>query len=98
MSMKISQCKHLPATFAKPRATECEENHPCNFGQRVCLTCGYVGCCDSCEQHLRKHAVETGHQVMASYPADEQSFVWCYADDDYLEPDEIRNLKTKEQS
>jgi len=35
---------------------------------------------------------------MASYPADEQSFVWSYADYDYFEPDEIRNLKTKEQS
>ena len=94
--MKISQCKHLPEKFAKPRATECEENHPCNHGQRVCLTCGYVGCCDSCEQHLRKHAQETGHQVMAAYPAQEGNFIWCYADDDYLEPDEKHNLKSEE--
>lgn len=30
---------------------------------------------------------------MASYPADEHSFIWCYADDDYLNPDEKFNLK-----
>jgi hypothetical protein len=42
---------------------------------------------------MRQHAKETGHQVMASYPADEHSFIWCYADDDYLEPDEVHNLK-----
>lgn len=91
--MKISECTHLPNKFAKPGAKTCEEKHFCPFGQRVCLTCGYVGCCDSCSQHLRKHAAETGHQVMAAYPADEHSFIWCYADDDYLEPDEIINLK-----
>jgi len=45
---------------------------------------------------MRKHAAETGHQVMASYPADEHSFIWCYADDDYLEPDEKHNLKSTE--
>lgn len=93
--MKIADCKHLPKKFVGPRAQACEENHFCPFGQRVCLTCGYVGCCDSCSQHARVHAKETGHEVMASYPADEHSFIWCYADDDYLEPDELRNLKGK---
>ena len=93
--MKISECTHLPKSFAKPRATECEENHPCNFGQRVCLECGYVGCCDSCDKHMRAHAKETGHQVMASYPANKDSFIWCYVDNDYLEPDEKHNLNTK---
>lgn len=34
------------------------------------------------------HAKEIGHEVMASYLADEQSFIWSDKDDDYLEPDE----------
>ena len=93
--MKIADCKHLPKKFAEPRSEKCEENHFCPFGQRVCLTCGYVGCCDSCSQHLRIHAKETGHQVMASYPADEHSFIWCYEDNDYLEPDENINIKVR---
>jgi len=96
--MKIKDCKHLPNKFTGPRADNCEAGDA-SPSIRVCLICGHVGCCDSSQgQHARKHAQETGHQVMASYPADEQSFVWCYADDDYLEPDEISNLKTKEQS
>ncbi len=91
--MKIADCQHLPEKFAQPKTDECQENHPCSHGQRVCLTCGYVGCCDSCQMHLRIHAEQTKHEVMASYPADSSSFIWCYADDDYLEPDEKINLK-----
>lgn len=91
MSMKISECKHLPGKFAKPGAKKCEENHFCPIGQRVCLTCGYVCCCYSYSQHMRKHVTEIGHQVMAS--SDDHSFIWCYADDDYLEPGEKHNLK-----
>lgn len=91
--MKIKDCKHLPKKFAKSRSENaCEENHFCGLGIRVCLTCGYTGCCDSCSQHAREHAKKSGHQVMASYPADEDSFIWCYADDDYLDPDDKRNL------
>ncbi len=91
--MKIKDCKHLPKNFVGPKAEKCEENHNCNLGQRVCVTCGYVGCCDSCSQHARIHAEQTKHEVMASYPANESSFIWCYVDDDYLEPDEEKNLK-----
>jgi len=32
---------------------------------------------------------------MASYPADEHLFIWCYKDDDYLEPDENINMKAR---
>lgn len=92
--MKIAACVHLPKKIVGPRAEVCEENHVCNYGQRVCLTCGYVGCCDSCEQHMRIHAKKTGHQVMASYPANKDSFIWCYIDDDYLQPDEKYNLQS----
>lgn len=91
--MKITECKHLPTTFALPRADKCGGGDY-SGSLRVCLSCGNVGCCDSSpDQHARKHAAETGHQVMASYPADEHSFIWCYADNDYLEPNEVLNLK-----
>jgi len=91
--MNISSCKHLPEKFANPRTDHCEAGDG-SLSIRVCLTCGHIGCCDSSPgRHARKHAEETGHQVMASYPADEHSFIWCYADDDYLEPDENHNLK-----
>jgi len=91
--MKIAVCKHLPKKFAKPQnGFKCGENHDCQLGIRVCLTCGYTGCCDSCSQHARIHANKEDHPVMAYYPADESSAIWCYIDDDYLEPDEKINL------
>ena len=85
--MKISDCQHFPKNPAKPRTDHCagrDQDKPGHL--RVCLTCGHVGCCDSdINQHARSHAKESGHQVMANYPADESSPVWCYADNDYLE-------------
>lgn len=83
--MNKTECTHLPTNVVKPQADHCQEGDQA-VSLRVCLTCGHVGCCDSSPgRHARKHATETGHQVMASYPADEHSFVWCYLDNDYLE-------------
>lgn len=86
--MKTSECIHFPQKPAKSRTNKCEggdvEAHP--FGLRVCLTCGYVGCCeDDPGNHAKKHVRISGHQVIASYPADEHSFIWCYKDNQYLE-------------
>lgn len=91
--MSIPACEHFPATPAQPRTDTCEGGEKNFVELRVCLTCGHVGCCDSSPgRHARKHAEETGHQVMASYPADEHSFLWCYKHNDYLIPDENHNL------
>ena len=91
--MKIAQCGHLPEEFAKARKDVCEGGDP-SINLRVCLECGHVGCCDSSPgRHARKHAQETGHQVMASYPLSKESFIWCYKDNDYLEADSEHNLE-----
>lgn len=86
--MKISECQHYPKNPAKPQANHCQGGEPgSRFGLRVCLTCGYVGCCeDDPGQHAKKHLEQTGHQVIASYPADKDSFIWCYKHNDYLKP------------
>ena len=87
--MRIVDCNHLPKTPAKSNATTCEEcgdNKAHFLGLRVCLTCGHVGCCESDpNQHALKHKETTGHEVIASYPADKNSFTWCYKHNDYLE-------------
>lgn len=45
---------------------------------RMCLSCGYVGCCDSSEgQHSRRHFEETGHPVMRTFEPGEE-WRWCY--------------------
>jgi uncharacterized UBP type Zn finger protein len=52
---------------------------------RICLTCGYVGCCDqSKNRHATKHFEETGHPVIQSFQPGED-WKYCYIDRQYLE-------------
>ncbi|NGN68904.1 UBP-type zinc finger domain-containing protein, partial [Streptomyces sp. A7024] len=69
---------------AAPLSTTCLEclaqhSHPVQL--RLCLTCGYVGCCDSSpHQHATAHFKDTGHPVMRSFEPGE-SWRWCYVDE-----------------
>ncbi|MGN6687670.1 MAG: Na+/H+ antiporter [Actinomycetales bacterium] len=53
---------------------------------RLCLTCGYVGCCDSSpRRHATSHfqatsAGDDAHPVMRSFERDE-SWRWCFIDE-----------------
>ncbi|MEL6703514.1 MAG: cation:proton antiporter [Bacteroidota bacterium] len=48
---------------------------------RICMVCGYVGCCDSSpNQHARKHYEATGHAIIRSLEPGE-TWGWCYEDD-----------------
>lgn len=54
---------------------------------RMCLICGYVGCCDkSKNQHTRKHYQATGHPLILSLHPRE-AWVWCYDDEALLDLD-----------
>jgi predicted ester cyclase len=45
---------------------------------RMCLTCGYVGCCDtSVNKHMKQHYEQTGHPLFRSIRMDE-GWIWCY--------------------
>ncbi|MFT5141796.1 MAG: CPA2 family monovalent cation:H+ antiporter-2 [Rhodothermales bacterium] len=47
---------------------------------RVCMTCGYVGCCDSSKnKHATAHFRDTDHPVMRSMEPGE-TWGWCYVD------------------
>jgi uncharacterized UBP type Zn finger protein len=51
---------------------------------RMCLTCGYVGCCNSSpNRHARKHWKSTGHPIIQSVEPGED-WVWCQVDETYL--------------
>ena len=51
---------------------------------RACLTCGYVGCCDSSpNQHARAHAHIAAHPLVGSLEPGED-WRWCYADGIYV--------------
>lgn len=53
---------------------------------RLCLTCGYVGCCDdSMNKHASRHHHETSHPMIVSYEEGE-NWLWCYVDEIGSEP------------
>lgn len=48
---------------------------------RLCLTCGYVGCCDdSKNKHATHHHHKSGHPMIVSYEEGE-NWLWCYVDE-----------------
>jgi MFS family permease len=48
---------------------------------RVCLSCGYVGCCDSSRnRHATAHFFATAHPIVRSLEPGE-SWRWCYVDE-----------------
>ena len=51
---------------------------------RMCMVCGYIGCCDkSKNKHTRKHFEATGHPLMRSIEPGEK-WMWCYTDEALL--------------
>jgi uncharacterized UBP type Zn finger protein len=56
---------------------------------RICLICGYVGCCDMAKnQHMLRHYRETGHTLIQSFEEGED-WIWCYIDEALLVPPEV---------
>jgi uncharacterized UBP type Zn finger protein len=48
---------------------------------RLCLVCGYVGCCDSSKnKHATRHHHDTQHPMIASFEEGE-NWLWCYVDE-----------------
>jgi hypothetical protein len=48
---------------------------------RVCMTCGYVGCCDSSKnKHASAHSRSAAHAIVESFEPGEDWF-WCYVDE-----------------
>ncbi|MFT4606148.1 MAG: CPA2 family monovalent cation:H+ antiporter-2 [Rhodothermales bacterium] len=51
---------------------------------RVCMTCGYVGCCDTSKnKHATRHFHEMNHPVMRSLEPGE-TWGWCFIDEKML--------------
>lgn len=84
-SVIAGQCADLLArrTPVTPRTPgECEGCRDAGLHAwahlRMCLECGYVGCCDSSPQrHATAHFRETGHRVMQSAEPGE-TWRWCF--------------------
>jgi uncharacterized UBP type Zn finger protein len=78
-------CTHLAnLPDITPSASGCEDclktgDHWVHL--RMCLTCGYIGCCnDSKNKHATRHFHETHHPVVVSFEPGED-WLWCYEDE-----------------
>lgn len=51
---------------------------------RLCLICGFVGCCDASKnKHMKQHYEQTGHCIFRSIRLDE-GWGWCYEHDAFF--------------
>ena len=84
----MSSCTHVAEVREEIQpishtCVDCEKEGKTPVALRLCLTCGYVGCCDSSEgRHARRHYEETGHPIITDLP--KRSWKWCYVDNTYL--------------
>ncbi|MBK3630249.1 UBP-type zinc finger domain-containing protein [Streptomyces sp. MBT49] len=88
------ECVHIEtaAPEATPQSVVCRQcvvlGHDW-VALRVCLTCGYVGCCDSSRHgHATAHFESSGHPLMRSAEHGDE-WAWCYVDELYLQPCDV---------
>jgi uncharacterized UBP type Zn finger protein len=82
-------CSHLGMVQVTEPTTDvcqqCVESGDIWPALRMCLVCGFVGCCDtSVNKHMKAHYQETGHPIFRSIRMDE-GWVWCYEDNAFFE-------------
>lgn len=88
---KERECSHLDLIHnVDPSSTEgcpdCLELGDTWLHLRICLVCGFVGCCDMAKNHhMLNHFQETGHSVIQSFEPRED-WIWCYEDEALLIP------------
>jgi uncharacterized UBP type Zn finger protein len=80
-----SGCSHLDqAHMVEPLSEGCQECLRQDMEWvhlRLCLACGYVGCCNASEgRHAYAHFEETGHPIMRSHEPGE-IWSWCWIDE-----------------
>lgn len=88
--VESDECSHLDAVREiTPSSSGCED---ClKMGDqwvhlRVCLTCGYVGCCDNSKnKHATKHFHATLHPIVQTLEPWEE-WLWCYLDEVLILP------------
>tara|TARA_R110000868_G_scaffold259361_12_gene517482 strand:+ start:1474 stop:1731 length:258 start_codon:yes stop_codon:yes gene_type:complete len=75
-------CDHLTLIeITEPSAQECEtciQQGDTWVHLRMCMTCGYIGCCDSSKnKHARKHYLRNEHPIIRSVEPGE-SWRYCF--------------------
>ncbi len=79
----VEDCEHVDqiSEVEPPSTTDCADCKAAGADWvhvRMCMTCGYVGCCDSSKlAHMRAHAQAMDHAIARSIEGNE-SWLWCY--------------------
>ena len=82
-------CPHLaalgpddPEPVSKDGCVGCQAEGRADWVHlRLCLDCGYVGCCDSSpRRHASLHFADVRHPVMRSFESGER-WRWCFVDE-----------------
>ena len=81
-------CRHLDLVTTTAPATDvchqCVESGDVWPALRMCLICGFVGCCDTSKnKHMKAHHDETGHPIFRSIRL-EEGWIWCYEDNAFF--------------
>lgn len=85
----MEYCEHisqiLSVTPAADGCIDCLKTGDRWVHLRLCMSCGYVGCCDnSINRHATKHFSASGHPVIRSFEPGE-GWGFCYIDDQFFE-------------
>lgn len=89
--IKEKSCTHLDqiqdVAASKNVCEECAPLGDTWVHLRMCLLCGYIGCCSSSKHdHALQHYQETGHPLIKPYEQSGMDWIWCYEDDALLSP------------
>jgi len=92
-------CVHLAdARVFEPSTNECAQCVAmASFwpALRMCLVCGFVGCCDtSVNRHMHGHYEATGHCIFRSLRLAE-GWIWCYEDGAFFERATLERLAAR---
>lgn len=85
----MSKCKHMSdikeVTPQADGCVDCLKTGEEWVHLRLCLSCGYVGCCeDSKNKHAKKHFRKVDHPVVQSFEEGED-WKYCYPDKIFTE-------------
>lgn len=81
-------CTHTnfiqPVTPMAEGCVDCLKSGDSWVNLRLCLTCGYVGCCDSSpNKHASRHSKEAKHPIIQSFQPGE-TWRWCNIDKEFV--------------
>ena len=97
--MADKPCGHLAQIrVTEPKTDVCEQCVASGDiwpALRMCLICGFTGCCDTSKNtHAKKHYEATGHSIFRSIRLNE-GWIWCYEDNAFFTTRVLNKYRVK---